>query len=305
MGHDIAAVCCYFNPCHYRSRLHNYLRFRDNIAISRVELLTVELAFGGDEFELVDVPNVLRVRATDVMWQKERLLNIGLAVLLRRGYSKLAWLDADITFDDAKTWAERTSALLDQFPLVQVYNRVIRQEDPERLPRAFPGSVAHLKATGVLSNWPGLTGFGWAARSDVFRSVSLYDAAILGGGDGLMFFAGYCGGHMSEWWSRMAGIAAVKALAPAALRHWMAWAKCWGAAIGGNIHYVPQGITALYHGIVQKRQYVSRLDILRRHAFDPTRDIACSAGGCWHWATNKPGLHAEARRYFRDRDEDM
>ena len=304
MKREMAVVCCYFNPCHYRRRLQNYFLFRMNITRSPIELLTVELAFGDDAFELDGVPNVIQRRAADTMWQKERLLNIGLEALVRQGYSKLAWLDADILFDDPENWAHLTSDMLDRFPLIQVYDRVARQDGEGQSPRNLPGSVAHYRATGVLNNWPGLPGFGWAVRTEVFQAAQLYDAAILGGADGLIHCASYCNADVSNWFQHVRHIAAIKAINPPMLRHWITWAKRWGRLVDGNVHFAPQGITALYHGTIQDRQYISRAEILARHQFDPIHDIACNNDGCWQWATTKPGLHAEVREYFRKRNED-
>jgi len=36
------------------------------------------------EFELAEFPDTIQLRGPDAMWQKERLLNIGLAELIRR-----------------------------------------------------------------------------------------------------------------------------------------------------------------------------------------------------------------------------
>jgi hypothetical protein len=103
-GHDLAAVTCHFNPCHYRSRLRNYWSFRRAFAYSDVPLLTVELAFGEEPFELPAARDVLHVRGGDVLWQKERLLQIGAERLVDQGCEGIALLDADIVFE-TDDWA--------------------------------------------------------------------------------------------------------------------------------------------------------------------------------------------------------
>lgn len=289
---EMAAVCCYFNPCHYQSRLRNYRAFRENVTRSGVELLTVELTFGDGEFELAGFPNTILLRGPDVMWQKERLLNIGLAELIRRGYSKLAWFDADIMFHEPRDWADRASRMLDHFPVVQLYDRVTRAQRDGRSVGSIPGSVIHHQQTGVLSNVPGAPGFAWAARSEVLQSVPLYDAAILGGGDSLIFFASYATAGPADLWERVAHVRTLRALSTPVVEHWLSWAARWGAVVRGQVHYVPQGITALYHGRLSNRRYLSRFEILRRHGFDPAHDVVGARGEPWRWATDKPPRRA-------------
>ena len=85
---DLAVVCCYFNPLHYKTRFENYKIFRKNIEKTKVRFLTIELAFGNDSFELNDFKDVIQLRTKDVLWHKERLLNIGISKLIEEGYEK-------------------------------------------------------------------------------------------------------------------------------------------------------------------------------------------------------------------------
>jgi hypothetical protein len=38
--------------------------------------------------------------------------------------------------------------------------------------------------------------------------------------------------------------------------------------------------------------------------FDPERDLAVGASGCWEWSSDKPLLHARVHDYFAGRNED-
>lgn len=71
------AMTSYFNPIGYRRRHEDYLRFRSRL---NAPLIAIELA-SHDRFELAegDADILIQVRGGDVMWQKERLLNIALA----------------------------------------------------------------------------------------------------------------------------------------------------------------------------------------------------------------------------------
>ena len=73
-------------------------------------------AFGDAPFDLPAGPDVIQVRGPDVLWQKERLLNIAVSRLPARA-RKVAWLDGDLLFADPD-WAGETARLLDDEPEV-------------------------------------------------------------------------------------------------------------------------------------------------------------------------------------------
>lgn len=73
---DLWVITCYFNPLRYRRRLANFRIFRENL---RAPLIAVELAYGPEfELESDDAEVLIQTHCKDVMWQKERLLNVGL-----------------------------------------------------------------------------------------------------------------------------------------------------------------------------------------------------------------------------------
>ena len=114
------AITSYFNPFHNADRIHNYLTFRKNL---RLPLITVEWAPDGI-FELTndDADEVIQISGGNIMWQKERLLNIALESLpLSCEY--LAWLDSDIIFSDPN-WHERARALLKKYDFIQLFDKV-------------------------------------------------------------------------------------------------------------------------------------------------------------------------------------
>src|SRR5262249_19120239 len=87
------AVTCYFNPAGYRTKRENFRTFRRHLGLP---LLAVEQGLGG-RFELGpdDADVLVRVPGGDVLWQKERLLTIGIRALPRE-CELLAWVDCDI-----------------------------------------------------------------------------------------------------------------------------------------------------------------------------------------------------------------
>ena len=111
------AVTAYFNPCGYRSRLANFRAFRARLD---VPLVAVELVYGDRaELEAGDADVLVRVPGQDVLWQKERLLNVGLGAL-PESCDAVAWLDCDIVFASAG-WARSVLDALDAAPVVQPF----------------------------------------------------------------------------------------------------------------------------------------------------------------------------------------
>ena len=121
---DLCIVTCYYNPEAYRTKLHNYLLFEKALRTSGLQLVTVECSMGQMDFELPDRPGLVRLRGRDVMWQKERLINVAIENVPER-FTKIAWLDCDLLFTN-ENWAAETSRLLDRYPVVQPFEAVVR-----------------------------------------------------------------------------------------------------------------------------------------------------------------------------------
>jgi hypothetical protein len=114
------AITAYFNPARYQNRRKNYRLFHQRLA---VPLAAVELSFDG-QFELDpdDAELLIQIDGGDVMWQKERLLNIALESLPRE-CEFVVWLDCDIVFQ-RQDWPEQVCRQLERVPLLQPYSLV-------------------------------------------------------------------------------------------------------------------------------------------------------------------------------------
>lgn len=316
---DVALLTSYFNPGGYRTKYENYIRFRKPIETAGAFLMTVELAFGMEPLSLQGSENcpVLQVRAKDVMWQKERLLNIGLANLPTQ-FTKVVWLDCDLLFCDM-LWLKNTSALLDEIPVVQPFEWIIRlargaehhDGKPEvsaatnvwwqhGLSRGF-GAVfnehprAHLEGDFAKH---GHSGYAWAARrSALSKSPQLYDACIAGSGDHMIAHAA-----VGDWESpcvmRCLGATAKQ------LSHFQRWAIQFSKYIVNGVGFTPGIVLHLWHGDLENRRYIERHKEMRQFDFDPYTDICLSDLGVWRWNSNKPQLHQWLIQYFQGRRED-
>lgn len=302
------AITCYFDPCSTRRRLANYRAFRERLG---VPLLTVELVHG-DHADLTetDADILVQIHGGDVLWQKERLLNLALQAL-PDACSKVAWIDCDVLFarDD---WARETSALLDSHMLVQPYGRMhLMPEDWTGVDLA-PGeasklqlSIAAVIASGIPPETcltpdearppgPGYAfGQAWAARRDLLDRCGFYDACIVGGGDRAMICAAQDCFDVVMTLHRMNS---------RQRERYLAWAEPFRAAVGRSMAFLPGDLFHLWHGSVESRAYHERHAGLVPFEFDPFEDIDLAANGAWRWKAHKPALWQYVRDYFLSRD---
>jgi hypothetical protein len=299
------AITAFFNPAGSARRRANFRLFRSAL---RVPLVAVELAYGpGFELTTGDADILVQRRGRDVLWQKERLLNLALQAL-PPSCEAVAWLDADIVFGDAG-WAPAVLAALDRFALLQPFTVVHDAEGPHApgdgwgpATRRSLGSLlvdgeiepARVATARLAGDFHCTAGLAWAARRELLDRHGLYDAAIVGGGDRAIVCAA-----LGEW----AGLREQHALGLRQWEHYLAWAGPFHAATGGQLGCVPGALLNLHHGPRTARNYVGRHAGLARFALDPTRDLAHDDGGCWRWNTHRPDLHAYVREYLHSRGD--
>jgi hypothetical protein len=302
-------ITSYFNPAGYSSRLRNYRVFRANLA---PPLAVVELSLNG-KFELSknDAEIVVQIAGGDVLWQKERLLNMALSSL-PDDCNQVAWVDCDVVFMD-RDWAERADRALEEFFLIQPYReRCNLSRGAPVFSRAngecdsISESVGYKIAMGVAhaddlcrSDAPlvrnSTVGLAWASRRDLVEAHGIYDACILGSGDRAILCAamGFFEG----------GVNAV-GMRGRQIEHYLAWARPFHSAVGGRVGFVNGRVLHLWHGDLRNRRYAQRHEGLGRFGFDPFSDIVLDPSGCWRWNGSKSEMHEYVRNYFESRKED-
>lgn len=242
-------------------------------------------AFENAAFDLAGESDVLQLRCADVMWQRERLINLALDRLPPQA-TKVAWVVCDILFSRAVDMVR----LLDQFPIVQLFSQAIR---------LLQGQTFHDgTAEGCWRNFAAVH----AQQPDLVRKGNahkhgLYDALIVGAADYLMAHA-LCNDFESPCVRRHLDIN------PPQLAHFCNWDRNLYADVQGRIGCTPGTVLHLWHGDLPDRQYVARHDKLAQFAFDPEQDIRIGQSGTWEWSSDKPELHQWMIEYFHQRQED-
>jgi hypothetical protein len=134
-----------------------------------------------------------------------------------------------------------------------------------------------------------------AARRDLLQTHGLYDAAIVGGGDGLALAAAL--GDFDSLIQR-------HVMNQAQAAYYLAWAERFQRAAGGKAGCIAGDLVHLWHGSMDDRRSPQRYHDLRTFDFNPLEDIELDTSGCWRWNSNKPRMHAFVRDYFASRNED-
>ena len=304
---DLWAASCYFNPAGYKSRIKNYRTFRQHLA---VPLVTVELSFNG-RFELTpsDADIVVQLHGKDVLWHKERLLNLAFKEI-PDDCDKIAWLDCDVIFasDD---WWWRAERALNEFPLIHLYTE---RRDLAR--SAVWGSSIQVESTmeseiyrisqrtmkiddiGIADapiSRNTAVGLAWAAHRSCLEKHGLYEACIMGGADRVMFCAAL---------GRFDCAINAHKLHSSRREHFLAWAEPYFKSICGRVGFIEGTIWHLWHGDLADRHYPERPKLMNEFSFDPYEDIALDENGVIVWNSNKPRMHQVVREYFTVRKED-
>jgi len=303
------AITSFFNPAGYKNRLINYRLFRSHL---RVPLVAVELSFSG-KFELreSDAEILVQIRGGDVMWQKERLLNVALRSLPSE-CDMVAWLDCDVIFS-SNDWSERTREALKTSAIVQLYSERrnlarggLGDSSGESLVDFTVPAVACKYLSGTLLpedlNRPGsqierrsTTGLAWAASRGLLEKNGLYDARIFGSGDKAILCAAIGRFEYAE---------EALSMNSRQREHYRAWGNPLFADTGGRVGYIEGLIWHLWHGDPGDRRYESRHLALKQFDYDPYSDIALGRNRVWRWNSNKPEMHEFVVRYFQTRRED-
>jgi hypothetical protein len=294
----LAILTCYFNPDHSPYRLANYQQFREEVH-KEADLYVIELAFGDDEFELeANGESLKQIRTPDVMWQKERLLNILLDELPEK-YTSVCWMDCDIVFAN-KNWAYRIEESLETYKITQPYTWCVGSPASE-IRRVHDSHMVFDETTGSgnfrrsfasvhsSDDWidfhRGHVGYVWAARREFLDKHRFYDAIITGAGDLFMSLA--CMGQFTYLDIELD----LKELNQETVNHYLDWGIPVYKDVRKHVGHTDDLVVHLWHGNISERNYLEKSRCLQESDFDPNKDLIIGDDLCWHWNRENPSLH--------------
>ena len=175
---DMAVCFVVFNPAWTKRMIMNYLYTKTQLDREKIPNFTIELVYPGRTPEL---PDAYHVKTNSYMFHKENLYRV-LETKIPKKYTKLAFLDCDLLFEDM-SWYEKTSKLLDTHDVVQPF------EMAYWLNLTYSNVMLERKsvvtAPGKAWSFEYHPGFAWCMRRDWYKKVGFFDYAISGSGDTL------------------------------------------------------------------------------------------------------------------------
>ena len=324
-------ITTFFNPLNWSSRRRNYDTFRRHL---KANLLTVEWSPNGD-FSLRedDADRLVRVSGGELMWQKERLINIGLEHL-PDDCDLVGWVDCDILFRDP-LWSHRAAELLGDHDVMQLYGTVAyldrehslkadpcqaclesalhrpsliqswrRAVDPDcfleqELERRRRQCTGELVAHALKEDCGIAPGLAWAARRAWLEQIGgLPDRAVIGGGDLHAAYGLFNRlGDFDETLQRHGPGAYVS-------RESLRWVE-GVQRTAPRIGHLSGTLLHLHHGDLTRRHYMRRQYDLMGTGFLPDEHLDLDSGGAWRFSDSAPKtVRAVMARYFTSREED-
>lgn len=296
---NLHCVVMISNPCLYKKRYNLAKSFLSKIYPNMIIYL-VEIIYKGQipGISEKDNPRHLQIYTeTAPIWHKENAINIGIKKLLPSNWKAVAWIDADIEFENVY-WAQDTLKLLNSSkPVVcQLFSHALDlnlNEDPMTIFQGF-GYQSYLGkkhgGQGLLFWHPG---FAWACNRLAFEQMGgLYEHSILGSGDHNMALSLIKKGDVSV---NIGVTASYKS-------HVLEFQKRCDGII---LRYTPGVIRHFFHGSKINRKYVDRWKILVKYKYDPLLYVTHDKNGLLIPTDECPqGLLDDILAYFWERNED-
>jgi hypothetical protein len=287
------------NPCQYARR---YILAREFIQRmlneEHVILYIVELAYGNDGFHVTDKNNKrhLQLRGDIPLWHKENMINIGVKKLLPTGWKAMAWIDADVEFENS-SWALDTLKVLNGCKdIVQLFSHAVDMDKEKNAMSIFP-SFGFQYTKGSKYGGVGINmwhpGFAWACTRTCYEKMDgLYELSILGSGDHNMSLSLIKRG--------------VYSLNADTTQPYKDSVQDFEDRVKNlRLGYVPGLIRHYFHGSKKNRKYMERWMILVKHKYNPHLHLTKNKIGLLiPTKLCPPGLLKDILAYFSERNED-
>ena len=291
------------NPCNYAIR---YILTKEFIRRMKDEpdiiLYVVELAYGTQDYYITETDNNkhLQLRSHDTpFWHKENMINVGIRKLLPSDWKAVAWIDADIEFENC-SWAMDTLKILNGYKdIVQLFSHNIFMDASCETEMILTGLgfqyVKKMKRSNrikhINSYWH--PGFAWACTRKLYEKMNgLYEYAITGDGD--MQIASCL---LSNYESALPDDVSDD--------YKKSLKEFEGRVSGSRLGYVPGVIRHYYHGSINSRKYDMREKILTSFNYSPNNHLSRNKNGLLVPSENCPKELLDAiMTHFQSKKED-
>ena len=300
----LAVVTSLFDShrCHRWS--DNYHRFMEGMRTHGMEVHTIEGVLHGECPGLPPGDHTTHLELDSILFQKERLLNVGIAGL-PADVDAVGWFDADVLFhhDDLQ---EAILAALGRSPVVQPW-QICEWLDADG--HYVPwGDKRRWAESLSAKNWDrppnrcitspsfGHPGLAWTARRETIDSIDgLFDRHPIGSGDTMMAIS-----FWGDWKARY-----LRKYNEPMRRAIFEWGKKAHERVRGNVGFVDAAVSHLWHGSRESRKYDERNREISRLGIDPAEHLELAPNGTWKWSASTPRAIIEyVADYFAGRRED-
>ena len=268
-GHEEAVIIsCFFNPMNSPYRLKAFRTFYDSIKHLNHQITECVIGDGRPQLaEIVNPNNYDVIHSDSMLWHKETLLNRTIATLSRK-YKYVFWVDADVIFRNPD-WMIEGVEQLKLKNIIQPFEYCVHLDKDEKRPASFDLAIAE-RSDGLRKVWKsfcatfntdrkmaedkkydrhGHVGFAWGARRDVLDFIPLYDKALIGGADHIIAHA--AAGHIPH--------SCITNAFKDDIDNVLEWSKRFFHIVRGQIGYVSGDLYHIWHGDIDKRQYLKRV----------------------------------------------
>lgn len=286
------------NPCEYKRRWYLAERFIEHMLDNNdVSLYIVELTYGNQTFHITESgnPHHLQLRTETPLWHKENMIDIGIKKLLPPDWKAVAWVDADLEFENP-FWADYTLRILNGCKdVVQVFSHCLDLDANENTMRVFHG-FGYQYETGKKYCASGVNfwhcGYGFAYTRKAYEKLGgIFKYAILGAGDH----------HMAQ-----ALIGVSSCVHPKTSDGYKKMiTELVKRSRNFRIGYVPSVIKHYFHGSKKNRKYSERWEVLVNNQYDPYEHVKEDENGILIPSEScPPKLLDDIMNYFQERKED-
>lgn len=266
---EAVIISCFFNPQNSSYRLNAFNHFYNSI--KHLNHRIIECVIGDSKPQLEENSNIKRVYTKNLLWHKESLLNKIITELPEK-YKYVFWVDADVIFTNLN-WLVDGVEQLKTRNIIQPFEYCVHLGQDQLRPNFDLDKIKHFRYPNEENNkvWKsfcsvyaktynvsieehdynkhGHVGFAWGTKIDILKRVPLYDRALIGGADHIIAHAAAGQiGHICITKSFTDNLDEVNT-----------WSKEFYKEIRGSIGYVPGDLYHIWHGEIEKRQYLKRI----------------------------------------------
>jgi len=284
---DIAVGFALFNYTGSSRIIMNYLYTVEKMKLAGIPFFTIEYVIIGSKPTIQDA---IHVYGSSYFFLKENLFRI-LETKIPKQYTKLLLMDSDIIFDEPN-WYNLLSEVLETNDICQCFETAIWLDITYKKEKKVAYSYVKSPDKDILIWNPENsimyhTGFGWGFTRKWYNQAGFIDEAIIGSGDILfsyrLFGKSYSGSQN--------------------LSFYQSSIDRWAENIGEpTITYLPVKIYHMFHGDLNKRQYVTRNEIF--HDITDINDILVKNKDGVFELTD-PTYNAKLYEYFSERKDDF